>query len=120
MTTIDRTEMRRRLQDRRSELLARYRGELERADDAATAHETDAIDRAEDEWDARVLSAMSNADARELAAVIAAIGRLDSGDYGTCTCCGETIDPARLRTVPYATLCVSCARIAEKHPELFV
>ncbi len=47
--------------------------------------------------------------AAELRDVSRALVRLDSGDYGLCTKCGEAISSARLQAVPYAELCISCA-----------
>ncbi|MGB5600514.1 MAG: TraR/DksA C4-type zinc finger protein [Thiothrix litoralis] len=35
---------------------------------------------------------------------------MESGEYGTCATCGEAISPARLDALPYATLCIRCAR----------
>ncbi len=45
-----------------------------------------------------------------LAKVEHALRRVDSGDYGVCEVCGESIPVARLEVLPYATTCVSCAR----------
>ncbi|MDP2206470.1 MAG: TraR/DksA family transcriptional regulator [Alphaproteobacteria bacterium] len=39
----------------------------------------------------------------------AALGRIDSGDYGYCTNCGEDIAAARLATDPTLLLCITCA-----------
>jgi DnaK suppressor protein len=36
----------------------------------------------------------------------AALERLDNGDYGRCTRCGDPIEPARLEAIPEAELCV--------------
>lgn len=46
---------------------------------------------------------------RELAAVDRALRRIDSGDYGLCLECGESIPEARLEIVPFSEYCVSCA-----------
>ena len=32
----------------------------------------------------------------------------EEGTYGICEKCGKRIDPARLRALPYTTLCVKC------------
>lgn len=48
-------------------------------------------------------------EAEELAAVVAALQRFDSGTYGQCMLCGETISAARLEKAPTATLCKGCA-----------
>lgn len=43
-----------------------------------------------------------------LAQVRAALDRFDQGTYGTCEQCSAEIDPARLRALPYVTLCLRC------------
>lgn len=45
----------------------------------------------------------------ELRRVTAALARIDSGDYGYCVECGETIPAARLKVDMAATHCVPCA-----------
>jgi len=37
-----------------------------------------------------------------------ALARIDSGKYGICVKCGETISIARLKAVPITTQCVAC------------
>jgi DnaK suppressor protein len=37
-----------------------------------------------------------------------ALEKMDKGGYGLCENCGQLIDPARLKVLPYATLCMSC------------
>ena len=37
-----------------------------------------------------------------------ALIRIDAGSYGTCEQCGQPIPKARLKALPYATLCVGC------------
>jgi DnaK suppressor protein len=39
-----------------------------------------------------------------------ALTRLEAGKFGICEECGEAIPIARLEVLPYATLCVDCAR----------
>lgn len=45
----------------------------------------------------------------ELRRVEAALRRIESGDYGRCTRCGEDIEPARLEALPWAAHCIACA-----------
>ena len=63
--------------------------------------------------DAMQMQEMSKAtDARrngELRRVSAALARIDSGDYGYCVECGETIPVERLKVDMAATHCVPCA-----------
>ena len=37
-----------------------------------------------------------------------ALAKIDAGTYGTCEQCGQPIPKARLKALPYATLCVGC------------
>ena len=39
-----------------------------------------------------------------------ALVRIEKGEYGICESCGNDIPTARLDALPYATLCVDCAR----------
>ncbi len=39
-----------------------------------------------------------------------ALIRIDKGEYGQCESCGTDIPIARLDALPYANLCVDCAR----------
>lgn len=43
-----------------------------------------------------------------------ALRRLDSGDYGYCSQCGEAIPLARLQVDPATVLCSGCAAAAER------
>jgi DnaK suppressor protein len=43
-----------------------------------------------------------------------ALDRLDGGEYGTCSECGEAIAPARLRVMPEVETCVRCQEKLER------
>ncbi|HLV98105.1 MAG TPA: TraR/DksA C4-type zinc finger protein [Ktedonobacterales bacterium] len=43
-----------------------------------------------------------------------ALERIDAGTYGICTNCGRPIQPARLRALPYVTLCIDCQAKGEQ------
>ncbi len=49
---------------------------------------------------------------RLLTQIEAAVRRIEQGVYGLCERCGTAILPERLQVLPYATMCVSCARVA--------
>ena len=44
-----------------------------------------------------------------------ALDRVDSGEYGTCSECGEAIAPARLRVMPEVETCVRCQENLERY-----
>jgi len=43
-----------------------------------------------------------------------ALKHIEKGTYGRCIVCGKDIDPARLKAVPYADLCIECKKKEEK------
>src|SRR4030095_9783279 len=48
-------------------------------------------------------------------ALSSALDRVKTGDYGTCTECGEEIAPARLRVLPEVETCVRCQDRIERY-----
>jgi RNA polymerase-binding transcription factor DksA len=66
------------------------------ADDASEAFEQ-----------AKDLALRQNAE-QLLAQVTDALERFEQGIYGICEHCAAEIDPARLRALPYVTLCLRC------------
>ncbi|MDO8885522.1 TraR/DksA C4-type zinc finger protein [Candidatus Oleimmundimicrobium sp.] len=48
-----------------------------------------------------------------LSRVNGALERFKKGTYGKCFMCGGDIDPARLKSLPYADLCIECKKKEE-------
>ena len=75
-----------------------------------------AMDTAQDE----ISSQLVEVESRELSQIEDALNRLKDGHYGDCEHCNKPIPLARLQAVPYATLCIECARKQEKSsPRLY-
>ena len=49
----------------------------------------------------------------ELKRIEMALDRIDTGEYGYCTACGEEIARKRLESDPATPLCINCADTAE-------
>jgi DnaK suppressor protein len=71
---------------------------------------------AQAEHEAFTLARLGETQRRELQYIDAALARLDEGEYGLCTDCGQEIDPRRLAALPYALLCTECASRRERAP----
>jgi len=95
-----------RLQLRLDELLARV-GHI--GADLLAPHSADSDEAAIEAESDEPLLGQSALLELEIAQVRAALGRLESGDYGVCTACGEEIAPARLEAIPEAAHCIDCA-----------
>lgn len=94
------------LTSRRDELRARLAA-IER--DFEQPRNPDDDDRALERNNDEVLEGLAESGQAELAAIDAALDRIARGTFGRCAKCGEPIDEQRLRAVPYAPLCRSCA-----------
>lgn len=102
----DQSEIRTELEAKLKELEARVNAvdnSLSKPGDADA--EEDALSKVDDE----VLNKIGSATLAELHEVRLALNRLDSGQYGICTTCGQQINPERLEALPFATTCVGCA-----------
>lgn len=49
-----------------------------------------------------------------LETVEGALASIAAGTYGLCSSCGRKIDPARLKALPQATLCLKCKERIEE------
>lgn len=110
MTTLPRTELERRknqLLDRLAELDRRLHGiEREFLSHDAKDWEEMATEREQDE----VLNAMGDEGLAEMRMISAALERIEAGEYGFCSQCGEPIAPGRLDLLPATPFCAKCAR----------
>jgi DnaK suppressor protein len=50
----------------------------------------------------------------EIQQIDLALTKINLGDYGVCEACGDDISPQRLQVIPWARLCVDCARDYEQ------
>ncbi|MBO6527651.1 TraR/DksA family transcriptional regulator [Erythrobacter sp.] len=101
----------------RIRLFAR-RAELD-AEDAANADSRDTVELQQDSvgrlsrMDAMQQQAMAQATERRRKAerkrIAAALARLDQGEWGWCTACGEQIAERRLAHDPSVATCLKCA-----------
>lgn len=109
----DREKFRTLLLNKRNQLLD-YRDELGEAWRDLHEREPEAEERAQNESMSRNLESLEE---KELAVVVAideALRKLQTGSYGVCMRCGESIPEKRLEAIPWTPMCVNCAGDAEK------
>lgn len=94
------------LKARLSELEKRLQG-LEKDLDAPKTRDWE--DRAIEQEGDEVMEDLGRAGLAEIEAIRAALGRIDAGEYGFCTICGEQISEERLDLLPATPFCKNCA-----------
>ncbi|QJX01267.1 TraR/DksA family transcriptional regulator [Frigoriglobus tundricola] len=72
----------------------------------------DRAERGSDCFDDDVTIDLLELGSARLGEVNAALDRLDGGTFGRCEGCARAISRERLRAIPFARLCITCARAA--------
>jgi DnaK suppressor protein len=93
------------LQNKRAEVLAGLGAKFDTMARLGRVAEDDQAQISHDEF---VSLRLNSLDYSQLRLIEEALDRLDSGDYGICLACEETIPPKRLRAVSWARYCVRC------------
>ena len=104
--------LRRRLLEQRRQLLTREYGELEalRVDGAAAPDSVlDQVDTSSLEIQNELDGALLHIRSEAIRQIDEALARLGRGPFGVCTSCGHVISAARLRALPFAERCLTCA-----------
>lgn len=60
-----------------------------------------------------VLDALGNSTRDKISEIKQALIRMDKGEYGKCQVCGKPIGNERLAVVPFSSMCIKCATLAE-------
>ena len=111
---IRRDELVQILTARRQEAEARYRQALAQQQSGAAAGDSEGVHgwkaSREGGADLEIIEALD----RTLRQIDTALARLRAGRYGFCSSCSDPIPLARLRALPFATLCVPCQERDEK------
>ena len=74
----------------------------------------DLADKAASAYSKELNFSLSDTERNLLMQVEEAFNRMKEGTYGTCTNCGKQIAEERLEALPWATLCIDCARDRER------
>lgn len=101
-------EMKLLLLERRQAILSEMQHSLRSYQSGASHAKGDSSDLAAEALDSDTAMQLAEGESSELAQIDAALQSMAEGNYGLCEPCGEQIPWARLKALPYATLCVKC------------
>jgi len=100
------------LVEKRDELRRQLANELDLAH-PADAGTGDLFDAAMDGTQNEMHSQLAAFESRELQQIERAIKLIRKGRYGSCEICGAAIPVARLKALPYTTVCIECRQKQE-------
>lgn len=98
-----------RLREHQQHLLHRV-NQVKREIETPDADEGDLEEEAQEAAREALLNALDEQTRSEYVRVNAALARMDADEYGECVDCGDEIQLARLKAIPWAFRCVECAR----------
>lgn len=97
------------LNRRRAEL----RNEVRKSNESQPSVTTNSIDHAADESSVIDLLLLCETSRNEEGHLTEALLRIERGDFGICSDCGDEISARRLQAVPAAIACLDCAQANE-------
>ena len=95
-------------------LLRKVEERVKKYRDANSEKMTDIAEIASSTSDGDVEMIVAEEDAREVKQIDDALAKIRAGHYGICEQCGRPIKKARLKAIPFTTLCVNCKEEEEK------
>lgn len=118
ISSEDLAQIRRLLLDKRAAIAASQESRLSELSDPSDKHHlADLEEMASDTAETESIFQIMGMEGSTVAQIDAALDRLDAGTFGVCEGCQETIPRARIEALPFASLCVTCQRQRELHPD---
>lgn len=108
MRTTEKNKLRDALENKRREANESYRRSQAVNREATAEPLQDLADQATESYRKEFLYSLSDGDRQTLLQVEEALRRMDDGTYEECISCGDKIPLARLRAIPWASLCIDC------------
>lgn len=102
------------LLDRKSILLKEVEERFKKYRDSNNGKLTDIAEIASSVLNGELEMLLTEEDVKELKQIDDALARIRTGHYGVCEQCGRSIKKARLKAIPFTTLCISCKEEEEK------
>jgi DnaK suppressor protein len=102
------------LLSRKDILLQEFEERFKKYRDSSSEKLTDIAEIASSSSNEILEITVAEEDAKELKQIEDALDRIKAGHYGVCEQCGRMIKKARLKAIPFATLCVSCKEEEER------
>jgi len=105
---------RKRLVAKRDELLHDLAKNREVSEETVDESAQDMADRATSAYTKEFAYSLSENDRKVLLLIEEALSRLDTGTYGTCVHCSQTVQEKRIEAVPWARHCLDCQELQDK------
>ena len=104
-----------RLVDKRQEIIKDFQNNVNyRRESVADDGTQDLADKANMAYNKEFIFSLTDAERDLLGLIDEALGRMDDGEFGSCSSCTNEIKTPRLEAVPWAKYCLSCQELQEQ------
>ena len=107
-------DIKQKLQEEKEQILAELRAQAASSKDNSRKDVGDEVDSSVDEQERELSLLLRDRDRDRLESIEEAIQRMQTGDYGYCEECGDSIPKKRLMAMPLARMCVNCQQDQER------
>ena len=107
-------DIKQKLQEEKEQILAELRAHTASSKDDSHKDVGDEVDSSVDEQERELSLLLRDRDRDRLESIEEAIQRMQTGDYGYCEECGDSIPKKRLMAMPLARMCVNCQQDQER------
>ena len=107
-------DIKQKLQEEKEQILAELRAQAASSKDNSRKDVGDEVDSSVDEQERELSLLLRDRDRDRLESIEEAIQRMQTGDYGYCEECGDSIPQKRLMAMPLARMCVNCQQDQER------
>lgn len=107
-------EFKKRLIEKRNELIKTIASSKASGDETLQEIVQDALDKASTSYARELLYSLSDSERKIFLLIEEALQRMEEGKYGICVHCNKKIQIKRLEAVPWARHCLECQELQEK------
>ena len=113
-SAADLESLREVLIEKREQVLQLYRHDVKVGQESTDDNADDFADRANNSYNRETMFALSDTERRLMIEIDEALKRFETNTFGQCEACPKGIGIARLRAVPWTSLCIECAELEER------
>ena len=114
MRSREQDRLRKRLLEKRADLLGRVNNARSSEQDDNDLEAPDLGDRALSSMSRDLLYELTAGEREIVRRIDDALKRIESNDYGTCVHCGKKVQLGRLQAVPWARHCIECQELQDR------
>jgi len=114
MNKKDKDEFRKKLADKKEQIIRKLTDKITESKDMDSNVAQDMVDKAETSYTKEFLLSLSDGERKQLLQIDEALKRLEHGEFGVCQSCQKEIGLKRIAVIPWTPFCIDCQEKQEE------